>query len=173
MSDIDDIVTALFGLLDVYFRQKDCTCLTPLVLLQLKAFFLGFHDYVLRHPSIAPALQGTRRVNELFSQFMMLVEHHYKDSRNVSYYADAMNITSKYLNNIVQTKTQHTPKSIIDHYVALQLKLQLRTTSLSIKQMAWDYHFSDVSFFCRYFKLHTGLSPQQYRTNHANAEKRT
>lgn len=76
---------------------------------------------------------------------------------------DQMNISSKYLTNIVNQVTGHTPKTIIDQYVILQIKMHLKRTTKSIKEMAWEFHFADVSFFCRYFKKHTGLTPQQIR----------
>ena len=38
-----------------------------------------------------------------------------------------------------------------------------KTEEKSIKELSWDYHFCDISFFCRYFKQHTGLTPQQFR----------
>ncbi len=103
------------------------------------------------------------RVRELFNRFMMLMERDYKQSRDVNYYANLMNITSKYLTNIVRQVTGHTPKTIIDQYVILQLKMQLKRSGQSIKEMAWEYHFTDVSFFCRYIKKHTGLTPQQLK----------
>ena len=67
------------------------------------------------------------------------------------------------LSNIVRQVTGHTPKIIIDQYVVLQLKMQLKRSAQSIKEMAWEYHFADASFFCRYFKKHTGMTPQQVR----------
>ncbi|WP_036875635.1 helix-turn-helix domain-containing protein [Hoylesella oralis] len=63
----------------------------------------------------------------------------------------------------MKLKTGHTPKTVIDHYVIMQLKLLLRTGKDSIKEIAWQYHFNDDSFFCRYFKFRTGVSPQQFR----------
>lgn len=95
---------------------------------------------------------------------LMLLERDYKISRDVNYYAAQMNISSKYLTNIVNQVTGHTPKTIIDQYVILQLKMHLKRTTQSIKEMAWEFHFADVSFFCRYFKKHTGLTPQQIRS---------
>lgn len=161
------IIQHMFALLRVYFDQPDCSCLTQLVLFQLKAFFIGFHEYLTRNPQYRPDELKSRRVRDLFNHFMMLVERDYKLSRDVNYYADAMNISSKYLTNIVRQVTPHTPKAIIDHYVILQLKMQLHLSRQSVKEIAWEYHFSDVSFFCRYFKRHTGITPNEFR-----AEKR-
>lgn len=161
---VTNIINGMFGLLKVYFDQSECTCISQLVLCQLKAFFIGFHEYLQRNPQYRPDEVKSYRVRELFNRFMMLLEKDYKISRDVNYYAAQMNISSKYLTNIVSQVTGHTPKTIIDQYVILQLKLHLKRTTQSIKEMAWEFHFADVSFFCRYFKKHTGLTPQQIRS---------
>ena len=161
---VTNIINGMFSLLKVYFDQSECTCISQLVLCQLKAFFIGFHEYLQRNPQYRPDEVKSYRVRELFNRFMMLLEKDYKISRDVNYYAEKMNISSKYLTNIVNQVTGHTPKTIIDQYVILQLKLHLKRSTQSIKEMAWEFHFADVSFFCRYFKKHTGLTPQQIRS---------
>lgn len=161
---VTNIINGMFSLLKVYFDQSECTCISQLVLCQLKAFFIGFHEYLQRNPQYRPDEIKSYRVRELFNRFMMLLEKDYKISRDVNYYAAQMNISSKYLTNIVSQVTGHTPKTIIDQYVILQLKMHLKRTTQSIKEMAWEFHFADVSFFCRYFKKHTGLTPQQIRS---------
>lgn len=161
---VTNIINGMFSLLKVYFDQSVCTCISQLVLCQLKAFFIGFHEYLQRNPQYRPDEVKSYRVRELFNRFMMLLERDYKISRDVNYYAAQMNISSKYLTNIVSQVTGHTPKTIIDQYVILQLKMHLKRTTQSIKEMAWEFHFADVSFFCRYFKKHTGLTPQQIRS---------
>lgn len=159
---VEDIVSQIFDLLKNY--QDACPdSFNQIVLLQLKAFFLGFHNYLLRNPHEAQPEEGSERINELFSRFMEMIMAHYKESREVAFYAARLHISPKYLFNISLAKTGRSPKTIIDHYVIMQLKLLLRTSTESIKQIAWDYHFNDDSFFCRYFKSHTGLSPQQFR----------
>ena len=160
---VTNIINGMFNLLKVYFDQSECTCISQLVLCQLKAFFIGFHEYLQRNPQYRPDDVKSYRVRELFNRFMMLLERDYKLSRDVNYFADQMHITSKYLTNIVRQVSGHTPKTIIDQYVILQLKMQLGRTGQSIKELAWEYHFTDVSFFCRYFKRHTGQTPQQVR----------
>lgn len=161
---VTNIINGMFSLLKVYFDQSECTCISQLVLCQLKAFFIGFHEYLQRNPQYRPDEVKSYRVRELFNRFMMLLERDYKISRDVNYYAAQMNISSKYLTNIVSQVTGHTPKTIIGQYVILQLKLHLKRSTQSIKEMAWEFHFADVSFFCRYFKKHTGLTPQQIRS---------
>jgi len=161
-----DVVTAIvdnmFALLSVYFKQEECTCVDRLVVLQLKSFFLGFYEYMNRHPRDNQP-EGSRRARELFNEFMRMVEQYYKQYRDVGFYADQLNITPKYLNNVSSKISGHTSKTIIDHFVVLQLKLTLGNSTKSIKEIANEYHFNDLSFFSRYFRLHTGMSPQQFR----------
>ena len=161
---VTNIINNMFRLLHVYFDQVGCTCISQLVLLQLKAFFIGFHEYLQRNPRTTKSNGESPRMREMFNRFMMLVERDYKLSRDVAYYASQMNITPKYLTLIMRQMTHETPKHIIDHYTILQLKLQLTASRQSVKEIAWEYHFNDVSFFCRYFKRHTGLTPMEIRT---------
>lgn len=161
---VTNIINNMFRLLHVYFDQVGCTCISQLVLLQLKAFFIGFHEYLQRNPRTTKSNGESPRMREMFNRFMMLVERDYKLSRDVAYYASQMNITPKYLTLIVRQMTHETPKHIIDHYTILQLKLQLTASRQSVKEISWEYHSNDVSFFCRYFKRHTGLTPMEIRT---------
>ena len=147
-------------------RKDRCRQDTPVVTNIINGMFalLKVYEYLQRNPQYHPDEVKSYRVRELFNRFMMLLERDFKISRDVNYYARQMNISSKYLTNIVSQVTGHTPKTIIDQYVILQLKMQLKRSTQSVKEMAWEFHFADVSFFCRYFKKHTGLTPQQIRS---------
>ena len=160
---LTNTINNMFALLRLYFEQEGCICLEQLVTLQLKAFFLGFYDYLYRNPEEKKAETGSPRIRELFNRFMRALENRYRESRDVSYYADLLNVSAKYLGIVTRRITGHTAKSVIDHYVVLQIKQSLATEEKSIKELSWDYHFCDISFFCRYFKQHTGLTPQQFR----------
>lgn len=165
---VTDIVTSMFALLKVYFRQPDCTCLNRLVTYQLKVFFIGFHDYLKRYPEMAPPLNGSKRKRSLFNEFMSLIERNYKKFRDVCWYAEALSITPKYLNIVCKLISGHKAKEVIDHYVILKLKMELKGNDLQMKQIAWDYNFSDSSFFTRYFKQHTGITPLEFRHSENN-----
>jgi len=168
---VTDIVSNIFRLLKAYFRQPECTCLNRLVMFQLKAFFIGFHDYIIRFPEQMPTVGGSKRKRSLFNDFMARIEADYKISRDVSHYADCLHISPKYLNIISKSVSGHKAKAIIDHYVTLKLKIELCDRDKSVKQLSYDYRFSDASFFTRYFKLHTGLTPLEYRKTCYSAER--
>lgn len=160
---VTDIIDSMFALLRLYFGQTECTCIPQLVLCQLKAFFIGFREYLQRNPEYHPDELESYRVRELFNRFIMLMERDYRLSRDVNHYAERMHITPKYLTNIVRRVTTHTPKTIINQYAVLQLKQLLRRSDKSIKEIAAAYNFADVSYFCRYYKRLTGVTPQLER----------
>ena len=58
---------------------------------------------------------------------------------------------------------QISAKEIIDEFLTLEIKVALQSTNLSLKEIADRYNFPDQSFFGRYFKKHTGMSPKEYR----------
>lgn len=151
----------MFDLLRYYFSSQYCQSIDRIVMLQLNTFFLGFYDYItLAHPHRNK--KATSRTEELFRQFMELIEDHYREWHEVSDYANEMSITRKYLGLIVNKKTKLTPKRLIDEYIILQLKLRLRSSNMTLQQIASEFHFSDMSFFSRYFKAHAGTTPAQW-----------
>ncbi|HET7002155.1 MAG TPA: helix-turn-helix domain-containing protein [Puia sp.] len=104
----------------------------------------------------------TRKEN-LVKTFTQLVQKQFRSLRNVTTYAEQLNITSKYLTEAVKEITGKTAGEIIDDFVLLEARLLLDNPSLSIAEIADELHFSDQSIFGKYFKRHTGLSPKEYR----------
>lgn len=160
---ISEVISSMFRIFRFYFTVEHYTLTDRIVALQLQAFFLGFYDYLLANPPADQRDKGTQRTDELFNRFMELLEEEFHEGHEVNYYAERMNISRKYLGLIVSDRTGVSPKRIIDEYIMLRLKLALRTSKRSLKQIADDYNFSDQSALTRYFRHHAGLSPQQYR----------
>lgn len=106
---------------------------------------------------------GHSRSEKIFTEFIRMVETNYKDHRRVGWYAYELGITPKYLSESVKQVSQRTPNEWIDSYVTMELRVQLRNTSKSIKEIAEDMKFPNQSFLGKYFKEHVGLSPSQYR----------
>lgn len=79
------------------------------------------------------------------------------------FYAERLHITPRYLSSIAQKVEHVTAKSIIDRHAITEIKTALKTTNLSIQELSHKMLFPDQSFFGRYFKKHTGMSPLQYR----------
>jgi len=103
------------------------------------------------------------RKQELNILFQELVFKHYKEHRNVQYYAEALFVSPKHLTETIKDVTGRTAGEWIDDAVVLEAKVLLRNPDISIAQVADAIHFPDQSSFGKYFKKQTGASPSDYR----------
>lgn len=103
------------------------------------------------------------RADALFSQFIRLLEQNFRSIRRVSWYAEQLFITPKYLSEVVKQTSKRTPSEWIDSYVILEARVLLKTTTMSIKEIADELHFPSQSFLGKYFKEHVGVSPSEFR----------
>ena len=101
------------------------------------------------------------------AKFKQLVEKNHMNVRKVSEYADLLTIAPNYLNDVVREATGQSASEIIYERVILEAKARLVQTELTINEIAYQLQFKDSSYFCRFFRKRTGVSPQLFReTNH-------
>lgn len=103
------------------------------------------------------------RAESIFTEFIKLVEQNFRHERRVSHYATRLCITPKYLSETVKQVSHRTPNEWIDNYVALEIRVMLKNTTKSIKEIAEEMNFPNQSFLRRFFKEHVGMSPSEYR----------
>lgn len=103
------------------------------------------------------------RAEAVFTRFISLVEQHFRQERRVGWYAQQLCITQKYLAETVKAVSRRTPNEWIDNYVVLELRVLLRNSTKTIKEIAEDMNFPNQSFLGKYFKGHVGMSPSEYR----------
>ena len=103
------------------------------------------------------------RAEEIFTQFILLVEKNFRSERRVGWYSEQLCISPKYLSETVKTVSKRTPNEWIDSYVTMELRMLFRSTQKSIKEIAQELNFSNQSFLGKYFKEHVGMSPSDYR----------
>ena len=104
----------------------------------------------------------TRR-EELLASFIELIEKYFKSERAVNFYAEKLFVTPKHLSAVLKEISGKTAGEWIDHRVILEAKLMLRTTGMNIQEISLALNFSNQSFFGKYFKHLTGISPRDYR----------
>jgi AraC-like DNA-binding protein len=105
-----------------------------------------------------------KRHNEMLNQFCELVVEHYKESREVSFYANMFKLSPKYFSKRICSLTGGlSPADWIERYVAAQAKHIIRTQRPTVKEAAYALGFNEASSFCRFFKRVTGQTPQQFR----------
>lgn len=103
------------------------------------------------------------RKEDLFERFLRCISESYKEERSVSHYAGKMFLTSKHLSTVVKDVSGKTAGEWIDDLVILEAKALLKSSELSVQEIADELHFSNQSFFGKYFKRLTGVSPKEYR----------
>ncbi len=100
----------------------------------------------------------------LLTRFHDAIIHHYRESREVKFYADLLCLTPKHFGTIVRHTTGVGAGEWIARYVVIQAKTLLRQrTDLSIQQISQMLGFSDQTAFCRYFKNYARMRPKDFR----------
>ena len=101
--------------------------------------------------------------SNVFRNFLSLLSSSYPKSRSVSYYADKLCLTPKYLSTVCKEVSGETASELINRYVVKDIDFLLKQRGRSIKEICNELEFPNLSFFGRYVKKHLGLSPKQYR----------
>ena len=134
---------------------------TPLVKALLLAMFYDLSGVIWRVEQQGRKTQT--RADALFARFIQLLEQHFRTERRVSWYAQQLCITPKYLSEVIKHVSKRTPNEWIDRYVILELRVQLKNSTKNIKEIAEELSFPNQSFLGKYFKEHVGVSPSEYR----------
>ncbi|NDW09735.1 AraC family transcriptional regulator [Dysgonomonas sp. 520] len=96
-------------------------------------------------------------------ELMRLIDIYFIDHREMDFYADKMNLTSKKMNMICIKGTGKTVKQHIQERVLLEAKKEIRLGRKSLKEIAFDLGFNEAAYFSRFFKKHTSYSPREFR----------
>jgi AraC-like DNA-binding protein len=107
--------------------------------------------------------ENLNRSEKLANKFKHLVEKKFIRMREVQEYADMMNITPKYLSDVVKETFGKTPRELINDMLLLEAKVQLGATDKTITEIALDLNFTDQSHFSHFLKQRTGYSPLEFR----------
>ena len=106
------------------------------------------------------------RKEELANKFFGLIMKHFKENKDVAFYADKFCITSKYLTMVIKETSGKSAKDWIVEYVILEIKTLLKNTNMNIQEIAIRTNFANQSSLGRFFRKHTGMSLSQYRMSH-------
>lgn len=142
-------------------QSRACYPMQELTIRSLLTIFIA-HLYSFRKDTDEISHQVNTRQQDIFNRFLTLVSLYYMKNRSVQFYADKISITSKYLSSVVNSFTGCSASVVIDRYVVYRLKQVLYANNLNIKTISSQYNFPNQSFFGRYFKRVTGMSPYDY-----------
>ena len=96
-------------------------------------------------------------------KFLQLVQIHHKEQRRLEFYADKLCITPKHLSKVIKETGGKPANDWIDEHVVLEAKALLKSTNMTVQQISDELNFPSQSFFGKYFKRVTGMSPREYK----------
>lgn len=130
---------------------------------QLDVFFIEFVRN--RKQNKADERSEYAYEQERYDEFMHLIETNVATKKQVTEYAEMLNISGYQLSAITKNLLGKTPSDVIKEYIILEAKRYLLATTDQVNQIAWNLGYEDPSYFIRFFKKHTGFSPDVFRSN--------
>lgn len=129
----------------------------------LDLFFLEYIRQSKNPDSIAKSEGGY--IQERFEELIRLLETNIISKKNVADYADLLSLSPYQLNSIVKSSVGKTVSDLINEQLILEAKRHLIATPALVKEIADQLGYEDPSYFIRFFKKHTGQSPDSFRKN--------
>lgn len=145
-----------------FYNEKNNCFRVKIFKNNIQSFLLDVYDKTRTLFKIEKSEEVGRR-EELFIKFIHLIHKYCPQQREVGFYAEKLCITSRYLSSITQNVADKSAKYIIDKHAIQRIKIMLKYSNMSIQDISYELNFPDQSFFSRYFKKHTGMSPLEYR----------
>lgn len=109
---------------------------------------------------------ATKRLAEFFKLVMV----HFRTEKNVGFYANRLSVSPNYLNIICKKYFDKTASSIINNELILEIKMQLNNSNKSIKEIASELGYKDLSSFSVFFSNNTGMSPRDFVIKYSSKE---
>lgn len=131
----------------------------------INTFLYVIADYVSSCIDMDPVKKGYNKYTDHFLNFIKILSENYTNERDVSFYADKMCLTARHLTTLIRKVSGLTVSDWVIKFVINDAKYLLSYTQLSVKEISYKLNFPNQSFFCKYFKKHTGSSPLEYRSN--------
>ena len=106
-------------------------------------------------------LQG--RSSELYNELLDAIVEHHREASDVHFYANLLNVSSRYLAQVTRRISGKSPKAIIDDYLIHEIELQLKSTDNTVQEIAYRFGFSSQAHFTKFFKKQKGVNPTEFR----------
>lgn len=159
-DDVNELVT-IYKLMYKKIKQPDFEYKSEVIKSYMQIFSLDMCNLMSTYIEKQDSGVDTRQ-KQLFYKFMNIVHQYYSSERSVSFYADKMCLSPKYLSQaIYQYSGRHASEWIRD-FVILEAKALLRTQEYTVQQVSDRLNFPNQSFFGVYFKKSVGCSPKAY-----------
>lgn len=150
-----------FELLELRIKDTEHRFYREMLINAMQTVILDFYDF---HARIYGESNVSTQNASIMSRFLkMLEEGTYREHREVTYYADRLFVTSKYLSEVSKKVSGYAANYWINRYTILDISRLLRDKSLSFVQISDMFGFSSPAYFSRYVQQYLGLKPTDYR----------
>ncbi len=158
-EDLVDEFEQLYIHLDRLSKEKENPYIMQTIIFGLTTFFFHlahrcYDRYVEKFPSVH---------SRVVDRFISLVQQNFRKERFLDFYASKLDITAKHLSRTVKAQTGFTAVEWIERYVIYEAKVMLKSSNLTVQQISDELYFPSQSFFGKYFKKSTGMSPKEFR----------
>jgi AraC family transcriptional activator of pobA len=153
--------TILYSILKEYTDKQEG--FQEVIKSNLTVFFIELVRH--RQNKIIASKENSPYAQEQLEKFLSLLDTNITNNKQVSQYADMLNISTYQLNAVTKTLLNKTPSELINEYIILESKRQLLATSNQVNQIADHLGYDDISYFIRFFKKHTQFTPETFRNN--------
>lgn len=154
LLEIHAIIVKQYNRINHVYREELAKTLLTVLLLEVASIY--------KVPREREAKLLNRK-EELFNSFIQLLIKHHTQERSVTFYADKLCLTPKYMAQIIKKVSGVSALEWINRMTILSIKAMLKSSNQTVLQISEDMNFPNPSFFGRYFKEHTGMTPVQYR----------
>lgn len=137
--------------------QSDLPCSNVIIQSEINTLLLELKRICL-------AISSTAIQPETLCTYKALVEKLYHTHHQVQTYADMLHITPNYLNVLAKKHLGKSALEIINDRIILEIKRQLILSDTEISEIAYQLNFNELSYFSRFFKRITGVTPNEFRT---------
>ncbi|GGH64361.1 AraC-like DNA-binding protein [Filimonas zeae] len=154
-SDMVERLTKVYDLLAAEYRDNSGNI--AMIKSLLKVFLL--HLIKMKKEEFTTLDINQKRAYE----FLLLLEDNYINERSVQFYADKLGLSTKRLNQVLKEVLNETSTQLLHDRLILEAKRQIIHSENSVKEIAWLLGFKDRPYFSRFFKVHTGQTPEAFQ----------
>ena len=144
----------------IHYLHSDHIYKQKILQMQYAVFLLDMQnaqDRAIAHRSV------TGRVEDIFIGFIRLLPKHFSRHHDIAFYASELNISKVYLSRVVRQVAGRTVVDYINQFLAMEASFLLKTTDLSVMQIAERLNFADIASFSKFFLRNKGMSPKSFR----------
>lgn len=159
-EDVSSYLRDYFALLARVTCNESFTFAPEMADVSLQSILTSIRLIYRQHPLES---SNTSRKKEICRQLVQAVSEHYKTERRAQFYAGKLGISLQHLSTTVKQVTGKNVLDLISYVVVMDAKAKLKSTDMTIQEIAYSLNFPSASFFGKYFKRYVGMTPQEYR----------